>query len=72
MRTLCIIYGTPLSTENPELEKTMMAYLSDLCHAAENPMTEEEKHMIVRSSGKEYQNTLELLSAVLSENVAHQ
>lgn len=72
MRPLCLIYGTPLSTENSALEETMVAYLSDLCYAAEHPMTEEEKRTIVRSIGKEYQNTLELLGTVLSENVAHQ
>lgn len=72
MRPLCLIYGTPLSTDTPALEETMTAYLSDLCYAAENPMTEEQKYAIIQLPGKEYQNTLELLGTVLSENVAHQ
>ena len=62
---LCPVYGTPLRTDNAALEKLMVAYLFDLCVCVGDFMTEDEALALATGSGKEYQDTLTRLKAIL-------
>jgi len=66
---LTLIYKTPHATDNPALEKLMTAYLHDLCQAVGDSMTAEDALALVKRPGKDYHQTLELLKAILTENV---
>jgi len=72
MGPLAAIYKTPHSTDNPSLEKLMVAYIYDLCQAVGDYMSIQDAIALVRKPGKDYQQALELLSTILLENVAPQ
>ena len=65
MEPLCLIYGTPLYTDNPALEKLMLAYLNDLCQAVGDYMSDDDALRIARQPGKDYQEAVGLMQEVL-------
>ena len=69
MGPLTTIYKTSHSTDNTALEHLMVAYLHDLCQTVGDFMSANDALIIARKPGKDYQQTLEILKGILTENV---
>ena len=65
MTPICKAYRVPPTTDTVSLEKLLLLYVLDLCTCVGERLTDEEALRIVRASGKDYQETIDLLKNVL-------